>query len=81
MDSSTVLPRTSSTEGNNTAKLFFLENISIKLTPFQVNQWVTLSGLQLGRLCKRRDNSLQVENEINGLAATIDGRRAKTECE
>jgi hypothetical protein len=72
MDSSTVSPKTSSTVGNNTAKLFF-ENVSMEPTRTQVNQWVTLSGLQFGRLSKRRDDSLQVENEVDGLATAIDG--------
>lgn len=72
MDSLTVSPKTSPTVGNNTAKLFF-ENVSIEPTRTQVNRWITLSGLQLCRLGKRRDDSLQVENEVDRLATAIDG--------
>lgn len=58
---------------NIAAKLFLRMLACIR--GFQVDVYgVTLSGFQLGRVCERCDDSLQVENEVDGLAATIDRR-------
>ena len=70
MGSLIVSPRTSSTVDNSFSKLFF--RVSAPRSHHYELTGVTLSGLQFGRLGKRRDNSLEVENEVDGFAAAID---------